>query len=136
MAAMATTGCGAGAGDRTVSATARAARTTAPPIDRSTSGVDVQLPARVPNEPAARRDVRLTGCSRTAGGWAARGLAAATSGRRDLRLTVYFTDRRSTVLGFARTRVRPSTDAGSRRWTALAPDVHASDLSCVLVGVA
>ncbi|ADB52440.1 hypothetical protein Cwoe_4023 [Conexibacter woesei DSM 14684] len=71
-----------------------------------------------------RRDVRLTSCKGSPGGWTAGGRATGAGDRPCAHeVTVYFTDSRATVLGTGR--------------TAASTAIHGADeLRCVLVGVA
>lgn len=96
----------------------------------------VVVPSDIPNDPAVRSDVTLVGCApTTGGGWRAHGVI-----RNDLadshryRITVFFTNRGSTVIGTASTMVTVSSGA-SKSWQASGAAQPASPTLCVLRGV-
>lgn len=124
-----------GCGGSTSRETTRAA--TAADAAERRSAANVRLPSQVRNVVMNRRYVRLTSCKGSPGGWTAGGHATGAGDRpRAYEVTVYFTDSRATVRGFARTRVRVGAD-GRTGWTAASTAIHGADgLRCVLVGVA
>lgn len=93
------------------------------------------VPADVPNDPAARPNVVIDSCVATDAGWAAGGVAlnpgdATTT----FTITVFFTTDAGTVIGFADTTAEVAA-GGSERWTAEAQFVAPPQTKCVLRAV-
>lgn len=86
-------------------------------------------------QPALRRVVRLTGCSSATDGWKATG-AARNPGDSPTtyRLLVFFTDKYSRVIDYARTSVHVGPGASSA-WTAEASFDPPAGTQCVLRGL-
>jgi hypothetical protein len=92
-------------------------------------------PSAIPNNVAQRKNVSLTACQPTQGGWAAAGVATnpgSTATR--YAITIFFTDTSATVLDYATTNV--SVAAGQHaNWRAAARFTAPAHVLCVLRGV-
>jgi hypothetical protein len=115
-------------------------RTTAPLVSGATlpKGVTnaTEVPTSVANSVQLRKNVQLTSCIKTTGGWQASGVAAnpATSPT-DYTITVFFTTASATVIGTGATHVH--VDSGtSQPWTVNGEFTPAPSTLCVLRGVA
>jgi hypothetical protein len=116
---------------------------TAPEPSTPTAGVlpaDVvaatAVPTAVPNNPASRKNVAISACAATKGGWKATGSADNPSGTKlTYTITVFFTSDAATVLGTGQTKVtvQPHSD---QQWTVAAKFRPAPQTLCVLRGVA
>jgi len=92
------------------------------------------IPLTVPNSVAARKAVTLTGCTATsAGGLAAGTVTAARAAT--YTITVFFTTRGATVIGYAAARVRAAPGQATP-WRVSGHFRAPHGLSCVLRGVA
>jgi hypothetical protein len=93
------------------------------------------VPSSVPNDPAARKAVAMSGCSATDGGWRAAGTAKnGGDAPRSYHLTVFFTTATATVLATGTTTV--DVDPGATAdWTVSARFTAPSGTLCVLTGV-
>ncbi|MBU2696249.1 hypothetical protein [Pimelobacter sp. 30-1] len=111
------------------------AHATDPPAERTTKPRGVRIPAEVPNRPAKRAAVEMTGCAATDGGWAASGTAAAVKARdQTFVISVFFTTDQATVVAWGRTRV--TVPAGERADWQVGVDLPVQgELRCVLRGV-
>lgn len=94
------------------------------------------VPTDVPNEPAQRKNVTMTDCSRTADGWTASGTAinpgaSATT----YTVTIFFAAPTATVLAVGNTEVEVEPDARSD-WTVTSVFTAPKGTRCVLTGVA
>lgn len=115
--ALALTGCSSQAHD--TAATKSATATKAP--DSAAKVVQNQLPdpAKLVNDVKKRKQIQLSKCSASDGGWQAQGTATNKSGQTtaDFKITVFFTTPHATVLDYAATTVR--VPAGKEaQWTA------------------
>ncbi|MGA0568336.1 hypothetical protein ACO2Q7_13465 [Rathayibacter sp. KR2-224] len=93
------------------------------------------IPTHVPNDPAARRAVRMTACKATTAGWKAGGTVT-NDGKQaaDYTITVFFTTKSATVINTAQTHV--TVPAGkTQNWTASKDFVATPGTLCVLSGV-
>jgi|tagenome__1003787_1003787.scaffolds.fasta_scaffold20036837_1 hypothetical protein len=114
----------------------------APPTQRpssSASRVPAQHPlpdpSQIANSVKLRRQVQITSCVSTAGGWKAAGSAVNPAKKRlHLTITVFFTTTAATVLDYARTKVTVPPGA-TRTWTAAARFRPEPTMRCVLRGV-
>jgi hypothetical protein len=93
------------------------------------------LPAKVPNNPADRKNVHITQCAAAEGGWAAKGTAKNPTDKAiTYTVTVFFTTDKATVLSAARTTVK--VDPGKRAgWDITSKFTPTSNTLCVLRGV-
>lgn len=100
-------------------------------------GAGVKVPTKIDNVVADRKNVTVTSCSSTPGGWAASGVAV-NHGRSDTsyRLTVYFTDQEATVIGTGVTSVGVAPGHAARWRIATHLVAQPGGTRCVLVGVA
>lgn len=94
-----------------------------------------KVPTKVPNEPAARKNVRITDCARTDTGWKAAGTAANPGKKKTTyKITVFFTTEKATVLQTADTKV--TVEPGkSAEWKAEKKFTPADKTLCALRGV-
>lgn len=131
--ALVVAGCGSGADDEP--GAAATSRATEPPPERTVKPGRVTIPTKVPNRPAKRAAVELTGCAATDDGWAASGTATAGQGRaRTFVISVFFTTDQATVVEWGRTRV--TVPAGERAdWQVGVELPVQGELRCVLRGV-
>jgi hypothetical protein len=93
------------------------------------------IPASPPNEPGLRANATLTRCKSTSEGWKATGVVTNPgTARRTYTITVFFTTRSATVLGWAETQVtvQPRRKA---TWTVTDRFVAPAKTLCVLRGV-
>jgi hypothetical protein len=93
------------------------------------------VPTAVPNKPALRRDVTLSACSATPGGWAASGTAR-NPGKSSAhyKITVFFTTSSATVIGTAATHVTVPKGQ-TKPWTVRGSFTPAKLTQCILRGV-
>src|SRR3954470_9498104 len=92
-------------------------------------------PSQIANSVKLRRQVQITSCVSTAGGWKAAGSAVNPAKKRlHLTITVFFTTTAATVLDYARTKVTVPPGA-TRTWTAAARFRPEPTMRCVLRGV-
>ena len=118
----------AAAGSLRSSRPARAAR------DVRAAAPAARIPLAVPNSVAARKAVTLTGCTATsAGGLAAGTVTAARAAT--YTVTVFFTTRGATVVGYATARVH-AAPGKAIPWRASGHFSAPHGMSCVLRGVA
>ena len=112
-------------------------RATSPGSQKTAPGIGVKLPTKIDNVGADRKNVALTSCSSSPGGWAASGVAV-NHGRSGTayRLTVYFTDREATVIGTGVTTVGVAPKHVARWRIATHLVAQPGGTRCVLVGVA
>lgn len=100
-------------------------------------GAGVKVPTKIDNVVADRKNVALTSCSSTQGGWAASGVAANHGGSEtSYKVTVYFTDQAATVLGTGVTSVSVAPGHVTRWRIAAHLVAQPGGTRCVLVGVA
>lgn len=93
------------------------------------------LPTDIPNNADLRKNVSVTSCAATEGGWAANG--SATNPGRDsvtYTITIYFTTTFGTVVDSGQTRVRIKGGA-ERPWTVSKKFSAAPSMLCALRGV-
>jgi uncharacterized lipoprotein YbaY len=116
------------ASDPTTTAKAKAA-------DRTTAGQQLPAAEKIVNEPDARKDVTLAGCSTQDGGWRAIGKIKNTKKESlDYTIVISFTNEKSTVL--ARSIEKVTVAAGkSKDWAAEARFRAPKKVVCVLRGV-
>jgi hypothetical protein len=93
-------------------------------------------PSKISNSVKLRRQVAITRCVSTAGGWRASGNAVNTSGKKPLNvtITVFFTTTKATVLDYAQTKVNVAPGK-TGTWTAAAKFKTEPTMRCVLRGV-
>lgn len=93
------------------------------------------VPASVPNQDNVRKDVTMSNCTASPGGWSAGGTVRNTSDKMaTYTITVFFTSSGYTDLAYAVTKV--ALDAGkSNIWSAKATFAAPSTVLCVLRGV-
>jgi hypothetical protein len=113
------------------SASSTSTTTTLPAITRETV-----VPLSVPNQDNVRKDVAMTNCAASTGGWSAGGAVLNTLGKTaTYTITVFFTNKGYTDLAYAVTTV--PLDAGkSKLWSAKATFAAPNTVRCVLRGVA
>jgi hypothetical protein len=96
----------------------------------------VAVPTAIPNDPATRSDVTMSACVPTKDGqWRASGTIrnhAATD--HNFHITVFFTNRASTVIGFAQASIRVGSGA-KKLWQATGSAQDLAPTICVLRGV-
>jgi hypothetical protein len=95
-----------------------------------------QIPTKVANDPADRKNVVMTTCEAAKGGWQASGTAT-NPGKddADYEITVFFTTTAATTIDSARTDV--SVKAGETvKWSAKKEFTAPKEMLCVLRGVA
>jgi hypothetical protein len=93
------------------------------------------LPATIPNDVTLHKDVEITACHATTGGWEASGTATDPgSSPVTYDITVVFTTPRATVLDYATTSVTVQPGA-TARWTARQEFATVAGMLCVLRGV-
>ena len=95
-----------------------------------------KIPTSVANNVDARKGVAITKCAATEDGWQAVGTAE-NSGKsaREFKITIFFTTTSATVINSTTTSVK--IDAGkTAKWTASGKFKAASEMRCVLRGVA
>ncbi|MFZ0161419.1 MAG: hypothetical protein WAL50_20500, partial [Kineosporiaceae bacterium] len=91
--------------------------------------------ASIVNEPAARKDVALTACARSAEGWAAAGTVTnAQHQAAGYTIVVSFTDKHSTVLARETATLKVAPGA-HQDWKVAARFTAPADVVCVLRGV-
>jgi hypothetical protein len=93
-----------------------------------------RIPLTVPNQVPARRAVTLAGCTATPAGGLATGIITATR-TGTYAITVFFTTRGATVIGYAATTVH-ATPGKATRWQASGHFTAPAGMRCVLRGVA
>lgn len=96
----------------------------------------VVVPTDIPNTTSLRSDVQLTACAPAQGGaWRASGTVHNSLATfHDYAITVFFTDRNSTVIGYSVVSVSvPSNE--SKTWRAIGAVHPASPTLCLLRGV-
>jgi hypothetical protein len=99
-------------------------------------GVGVKVPKKIDNVVADRKNVTLTSCSPTQGGWAASGEAVDHGGSgTSYKVTVYFTDQEATVIGTGVTTVAVAPGHVARWRIATHLVAQPGGTRCVLVGV-
>jgi hypothetical protein len=110
------------------------ATTTAPTLPKGVTNA-VGVPTNVPNSVTLRKNVQLTSCAPTAGGWEASGVAAnPVQNPTDYTITVFFTTATDTVIGTGATRVHLD-GASNLPWTVAGTFTPAPATRCVLRGV-
>lgn len=94
------------------------------------------VPTAVPNDPAQRKNVAITDCSRSDDGWTATGTAInPTAAAASYTITVFFTAATATVLAVGDTTAKIEAN-GAADWR-ISSDFSAPDgTRCVLSGVA
>lgn len=93
------------------------------------------LPTSPPNRPSLRRNVSMSTCKATKGGWTAGGSVTNPGGKTaDYTVTVFFTTTAATVVGSAQTQVRVKPGA-EETWTAGKKFTAPRKTLCVLRGV-
>jgi hypothetical protein len=93
------------------------------------------VPTKVPNRATWRKDVSLTTCRSSPGGWVARGtIDNPAKAAREYRLTIFFTTTSATVIGVGHSTVRVEAGA-SRPWQVTSRFTAAPKTLCVLRGV-
>jgi hypothetical protein len=103
--------------------------------DRPTTSQQLPVEEKIVNEPDARKDVTLAGCSTQDGGWRATGKIKNTKKESlDYTIVISFTNEKSTVL--ARSVEKVTVAAGkSKSWQAEARFQAPKKVVCVLRGV-
>lgn len=97
---------------------------------------DDAAPTDVPNKPSARKNVTMTSCTKTAGGWSAGGTATnSANASRTYTITVFFTTTGGTVIAHGDTKATVEPGAQST-WMVKATFAAAETTRCVLRGVA
>jgi hypothetical protein len=94
------------------------------------------VPTDVANSVRLRRNVQLTSCAKTTGGWQAAGVATNPAANpTDYTITVFFTTASATVIGTGATQVHVENGV-SEPWTVTGNFTPAPSTLCVLRGVA
>jgi hypothetical protein len=138
-ALIAATGCGGGQAPSPARPAASSPAASAP--SRTAGGTEAAAPAvrriplTVPNQAQARKAVTLASCAGTkAGGHAAGTIAAPGTSAATFTITVFFTTRQATVLGYAATTVRAAPGQATP-WKVSGHFTAPPGLRCVLRGV-
>lgn len=99
-------------------------------------GAGVKVPTKIDNVIADRKNVTLTSCLSTQGGWSASGVAVNHGGSEtSYKVTVYFTDQEATVLGTGVTTVTVTPGQVTRWRIATHLVAQPGGTRCILVGV-
>ena len=141
-ALIATAGCGGGQAPSPAGAARPAASSPAGGASSRTAGGTEaatpavrRIPLTVPNQAQARKAVTLSSCAGTkAGGHAAGTIAAPGTSAATFTITVFFTTRQATVLGYAATTVRAAPGQATP-WKVSGHFTAPPGLRCVLRGV-
>ena len=105
--------------------------------EKQVPGAGVKVPTKIDNVVADRKNVTLTSCLSTQGGWSASGVAVNHGGSStSYKVTVYFTDQEATVLGTGVSTVSVAPGRVSRWRIAAHLVAQPGGTRCVLVGVA
>jgi hypothetical protein len=124
------------AGPSVKPATPKLASTSAAIANGLPAGVTpAPVPTDVPNDHAARQNVRLTTCAATKAGWQAAGTVTNSGSKpAEYTITVFFTTKSATVIDTVQTRVR--VPAGkAEHWSAAKEFPTTPGMLCVLRGV-
>ncbi len=99
------------------------------------AGVKATPVAAIINEPGARKDVVLTTCERSPGGWSAGGTVTNSGNQKaGYTIVISFTDTHSTVLA-RETAELEVPSGGDRKFAVTAEFAAPADVVCVLRGV-
>lgn len=126
-----------GATSRSSQANAHPSQPTPITNQKQVPGAGVKVPTKIDNVVADRKNVTLTSCTSTQGGWVASGVAVNHGGSEtSYKVTVYFTDQEATVIGTGMTTVGVAPGHVTRWRVATHLAAQPGGTRCVLVGVA